>query len=176
MYRIMLVDDEEGILRALKRALAADKYKVELFTSSEGALKRAAEESFDLVISDYRMPKMDGVEFCSALGDIQPDIIRIILSGQSDFDAMINAIKSAKIYRFIGKPWHDLDLRVSVAQALSHRDAEQENLRLAEQVRTQQTQIDRQQQILDQLEADSPGISHVERAEDGSIIINDENL
>lgn len=176
MYRIMLVDDEEGILRALKRVLASENYELETFSIPEEALERAKVSNFDMVISDYRMPKMDGVVFLSEFKQIHPDAVRIILSGYSDLDALIGAVNQAEIFRFISKPWHDFELKAVIVQALSHYCVNRENKRLAEQVRRQQTQLERQKQILHKLEIESPGISQVNWAEDGSIIINDDDL
>ena len=74
MYRIMLVDDEENVLNALRCKLAHLSYEVETFSQPRQALARAGEVSFDLVISDYRMPSMDGVTLVKELKKIQPNI------------------------------------------------------------------------------------------------------
>lgn len=126
MYRILLVDDEPNILSALRRCLAAidageldgEALKVEMFTSPEKALERSEEQDFDLVISDYRMPGMDGVEFLSAMMELQPAVPRMICSGYADRDAIIAAVNEVQLARFIGKPWVDEELAAAVVALL----------------------------------------------------------
>lgn len=175
MYRLMIVDDEEGILKALRRELMPEGYKIDLFTKSVDALERAREVEYDLVISDYRMPEMNGVQFLSEFKKIQPDAGRIILSGYTDFEAIMAAINKAEIYRFISKPWHDYELKSTVAQTLEYSAILAENRRLADEVRRQQNELDKQKNVLKRLEAQSPGITQVQWAADGSIIIGDED-
>jgi DNA-binding NtrC family response regulator len=126
MYRILLVDDEPNILSALRRCLASidvgeldgEALKVEAFTSPEQALERSEEQDFDLVISDYRMPSMDGVEFLSAMMELQPAVPRMICSGYADRDAIIAAVNEVQLARFIGKPWTDEELVSAVITLL----------------------------------------------------------
>jgi DNA-binding NtrC family response regulator len=170
--RILMVDDEENILRALRRALAPEGYQVEDFTRPQAALERARSVDFDLVISDYRMPGMDGVAFLRAFKGIRPDAARIIVSGQTDLEGLQAAINQAEIYRFISKPWEQYDLRTTIRQALAHRAVEIENRRLADRVRRQQTQLDEQGRLLDRLEKEFPGISDVRRTADGAVVLD----
>lgn len=185
MYRVMLVDDEPNILNALRRLFSSfsaeeagsSRFQVEIFASPAEALKRAGEGSaFDLVISDYRMPEMDGVAFLKAFRTIQPHAERLILSGYADLDALVGAINQAQIYRFIAKPWHDYELKAVVAQALAHHDLLMENQRLADQVRMQRGIISKQEMALRRLEEESPGITRVHWGDDGSVILDEENL
>lgn len=185
MYRIMLVDDEQNILNALRRLFASsgfnetgdEKYQVETFVSPWLALQRAGDGvKFDLVISDYRMPEMDGVVFLKAFRQIQPHAERLILSGYADLEALVGAINEAQIFRFIAKPWHDYELKSAVAQALAHRDLLRDNQRLADQVRLQRGTISKQEMALRRLEEESPGITKVHWGEDGSVIFDDAEL
>lgn len=130
MQRILLVDDEQNVLNALRRELAGT-YEVETFTSPQGALQRARETDFALVVSDYRMPDMDGVAFLEIFGQLQPDAVRLILSGQADIEALIKAINVTHIYRFLPKPWSEADLKVNILQGLVYREAILENRRIA---------------------------------------------
>lgn len=120
MSRILLVDDERNILNALQRELK-DDYEVEAFSSPVEALIRCNNASFDLVISDYKMPEMDGVTFLRKLGNIQPDAARLLLSGQVDIDALVSAINETHIFRFLVKPWDKIELKNSIEQALAFR-------------------------------------------------------
>lgn len=181
MHRIMLVDDEPNILAALRRLLARthgpdalSPYNVEEYVSPVAALARAGEVAFDLVISDYRMPEMSGVEFLKRLVELQPRIARLILSGFADLDGLVGAINEARIDRFIAKPWHDGELLVAVERALEHRRATLENERLADLVRVQSGRMTRQEMELRRLEAEYPGTTRVRHAADGSIEIGDD--
>ena len=170
MQHIMLVDDDENVLRALKRVLAQDHYHIETFNSGTEALKRIkAGGEFDLAISDYRMPGMDGVFFLTTLNQLRPGILRMVLSGYTDLDALLGAINEAHIFRFLTKPWHNYELRTTVAHALMHHAVLMENQRLANQVRAQREELER-------LEAEHTGIMHVRRHQDGSIIMDEEGL
>jgi response regulator RpfG family c-di-GMP phosphodiesterase len=183
MYRIILVDDEINILSSLKRALLTipfddldgDRPEIETFISARQALARIAGKPVDLVISDFRMPEMSGVEFLAEVIRVQPDIARLVLSGQADLEAVIDAINRVQIHRFIGKPWHDFELKSAVIQALAARALVLENRRLADLVRVQYAKISRRDAELRRLELESPGITHLELTADGRILIDDEN-
>lgn len=174
MYKIMLVDDEENVLRALRRTLAMEPYEVEICHSGVEALTQIESADFDLVLSDYRMPDMDGVVLLTECRKRRPDMARLILSGYADLEALTGAINDAQIYRFISKPWQDYDLKAAIFNALSHRAVLLDNQRLADQVRKQQSQLNRQRRLLARLETEAPGITKVQWAEDGSVILDDE--
>lgn len=144
MYRIMIVDDEENVLKALKRLLTAApcyhegvtyKLEVETYTSPRAALERAQETPFAVFISDFRMPDINGTEFLTQVCRLQPDSVRMILSGYPDLDGLVDAINQARIARFIAKPWNDYDLISIIGQALAYRDMLLENRRLADECR-----------------------------------------
>lgn len=175
MHKILLVDDEENVLRALKRALATEPYEIVTCRSGVEALALLENTEVDLVLSDYRMPEMDGVAFLTECRTHRPDMARLILSGYADLEALTGAINSAQIYRFINKPWQDYDLKAAIFNALAHRTVLLDNRRLADQVRRQESQLNRQRRLLEQLEAEAPGITKVRWAEDGSVILNDED-
>ena len=126
MYRILLVDDEINVLSALKRVLSridideldGERPEVETFVSARQALSRIAHAPVDLIVADFRMPETDGIAFLTEAVLLQPDVARLILSGNADFDAVIDAINRVQIFRFIAKPWHDFELKSSVVQAL----------------------------------------------------------
>ena len=135
MYRIMLVDDEENILNSLNRALRKQRdWEIETYDKPTEALKRARTTSFDLFLSDFRMPDMNGVQFLTEIRELQPESMRLILSGYTDLEALVGAINQAEIYRFITKPWQDLEVIATIGQALQFRDILVENRRLADQV------------------------------------------
>lgn len=129
MYRVMLVDDEPNILSALRRSLAeidaddldGDTLAFETFTSPEAAIERGDEQDFDLVISDYRMPSMNGVEFLARIMESQPSAPRMIISGLADRDAIIAAVNEVHLARFLEKPWDDTALRNAVVSILGNK-------------------------------------------------------
>jgi two-component system, probable response regulator PhcQ len=185
MSRIMIVDDEESILKALKRVMRAApcvfgnktyNLEVETFSSSVAALEHARTEAFDLFISDYRMPELDGVEFLKAVKQIQPDSARLILSGYADLNALVRAVNEVGIDRFIGKPWNDYDLMSAIAQALAHRELVIENRELANLVRLEMGDKTPEQIEAERLERMEPGITEVNWGPDGSVILDPDLL
>jgi two-component system probable response regulator PhcQ len=183
MSRLMIVDDEEAILRSLRRLLLAVPctYKqhtyaleVEIFASPRQALERARHAAFDLFLVDFRMPEMDGVAFLKAVKAVQPEAMRIVISGYADLNALVGAINEAEIYRFLPKPWNDYELVSAIAQALSYRDLALENQRLADQVRQQQGKMTPQELEMKRLEALEPGLTKVNWGPDGSVVLDEE--
>jgi DNA-binding NtrC family response regulator len=139
-HRILIVDDELPIVNAVRRELLTapfgrHQFDIETFTNPLTALDRAATQEFEVVISDYRMPEMDGLSFLKALTPLQPDCVRIVLSGQTDFEALIRMINETHIYRFIPKPWNDYFLKSSLSQAIDFRTVRLENRALANRLR-----------------------------------------
>ncbi|MGK7346470.1 MAG: response regulator [Candidatus Nitrospinota bacterium M3_3B_026] len=141
MYRIMVVDDEKEFLGLAQKLLSKD-YAVEVFDSPLKALERADQQTFDAVISDYRMPEMDGVKFLKVFKERQPNAARIILSAYQDKDELIGAINEAQIYRFLSKPCNVMELVMTIAQAIAHRGLLLEREQLAEKVKTQAAEIE----------------------------------
>lgn len=178
MTHLLLVDDEPNILASLRRCLLSKdefqdqlpSYQITLHTSPAAALAEAEHQAFDLVLSDYRMPGMDGVTFLNELRIIQPDIISIILSGMTDLQGLLRAINEAHIHRFIPKPWEEYELRAAIGGALAVRSLQLENQRLADELRKQNNQAHLQRLELERLERECPGITQVKFAADGSIV------
>lgn len=105
--KILLVDDEQNVLQGYIRQLRQEREQLEIFTADSGkrALEiLAAEGTFAVVISDFRMPVMDGVEFLERVNAEYPDTVRIMLTGQADFDSIIDVINRGNIFRFLTKP------------------------------------------------------------------------
>ncbi len=183
MYRVLLVDDETGIVSALRRVLVSipvedldgESPVIEGFTSAKEALGRASEMAFDLVVADYRMPEMSGVEFLSQLIKTQPDVARLILSAYADINAVISAVNEVHIFRFISKPWHDFELKSAVVQALAARALAVDNQRLADRLRVQEGRLSRREAELQRLERESPGITKLKRSSDGGIILDEDD-
>jgi response regulator RpfG family c-di-GMP phosphodiesterase len=129
---ILLVDDEENILSSLQRLLRREGYNVITTTSPGKALEIVRSEPVSLIISDQKMPEMGGTEFLARARDIQPEAIRIILTGYADINAAMAAINQGQVYRFITKPWNDLDFKANIKQAIDFYHLRRENQRLFE--------------------------------------------
>jgi YesN/AraC family two-component response regulator len=184
MSRILIVDDEESILKSLRRLLSLtpctageETYKltVDICSSPQEALEKAHHTAYDLVLSDFRMPVMNGVQFLKAMREIQPDAARLILSGYADLNGLIDAINEAGIVRFISKPWNDYELVATLGQVLALRDLSLENQRLADQARLAMGTISVEDIERKRLEASEPGITQVNWGPDGSVLL-DESL
>lgn len=175
MHRIMIVDDEINVLNALRRMLVANGFETEIFSNPGEALRRAQTANFDLVISDYRMPDMDGIRFLTEMKRLQPDAMRLILSGHADLEGLIGAVNAAEVFRFISKPWYDPDFIMCARQALEHREVLIENRRLADTVRSQRAELDLQRTALQKLESEYPDLIKVNWAEDGSIMLGEDD-
>ncbi|WP_293146961.1 MULTISPECIES: adenylate/guanylate cyclase domain-containing protein [unclassified Microcoleus] len=123
---IICVDDEKTILKSLKTELKealGNTYEIEIAEGGKDALELIAELLEDgyeipLIISDYVMPDMKGDELLRLVHEISPKTLKVMLTGQATIEAVGNAIKQAKLYRYIGKPWQTEDLRLTVTEAV----------------------------------------------------------
>lgn len=131
---LLLVDDEENILSSLRRLFRRDGYHIITASSAAEGLQRMVEGSVDVIISDQRMPGMTGVEFLRRAKDLYPDTVRMVLSGFTELQSIIDAVNEGAIYKFLTKPWDDNLLRSHVSEAFRHKEMADENRRLAREV------------------------------------------
>src|SRR5574343_90613 len=127
---VLLVDDEPAILSALRRLLRQDGYHILTAESGREGLELLSEYPVDLVISEMRMPEMNGAQFLEKDPHDYPDTVRILITGYAEIGATIDAINRGEIYRYIAKPWDDQELRLTLRKALEHHRLAQENQRL----------------------------------------------
>ncbi len=127
---VLLVDDEENILSSLRRVLRGEGYNVQIANGGEQALQILRSQPIDLVISDARMPGMDGATLLAEVQKHWPETMRILLTGYADISTTIRAINQGQIYRYISKPWDDDELRLTMRQALAYQHSERERVRL----------------------------------------------
>ncbi len=133
--RLLCVDDERNVLRALERVFMDEDYQVFTAPSGEEGLEvLAGNDPIQIVISDYRMPGLNGVDFLSQVCSRWPDTVRIVLSGYADTAAVVAAINEGQIYKFIPKPWNDDELKVTIANAVERFFLHQKNQQLMEQL------------------------------------------
>ena len=130
-----MVDDGPPILKALQRILRRDRYKIYSTTSPAEGFDILAKHKISLVICDQRMPEMSGAEFLTRVKEIHPTTIRIVLSGYSDLESIIDSINKGSIYKFLFKPWDDEQLRTHVREALDMHRVAEENAQLITQLR-----------------------------------------
>ncbi len=114
---ILIVDDETGIQSALHRLLRRDGYRVLKASGGEEGLALLAEHDVQVIISDQRMPGMSGAEFLSAVKELHPHTIRIILSGYTDLAVVTDAVNRGAVFKFLTKPWDDELLRANIRDA-----------------------------------------------------------
>jgi len=163
-HRLLLVDDSPQMLKSLLRVFHEDDYNILTADSAKKALKCLETENVELIISDYSMPEISGVDLLKLVKVKYPHIIRIMLTGLTEFDVIKEAINKGEIYRFFNKPVDDFELRLSVRYAFQQRDLEIENNVLKNKLKIHETQLEK-------LERDYPGITQKVTSPDGSIII-----
>jgi len=131
-HTLLFVDDELNILNSLKRLFRKENYQILTASSGQEGLEllKKTDESISLIISDQRMPEMNGAQFLEKAKEIFPDAIRFLLTGYSDIDAIVNAINKGEIHRYLAKPWNDNDLILQVRQAIEQYELVLENRRL----------------------------------------------
>lgn len=117
---LLIVDDDPHIISSLVRLLRLDGYHFLKAQTALEALELLALHPVQVVISDQKMPGMSGSELLSKVKDLYPDIIRIMLSGYTGVDSVIDAINRGEIFRFFTKPWDDKVLRDSIRDAFRH--------------------------------------------------------
>ncbi len=140
MQTILLVDDEQGILNALRRLFRNKDYVVHTALGGQEALALLAEEKVDLIISDMRMPEMDGAEFLQKAREAYPLTERILLTGFSEMELTVRAINDGGIYGYLSKPWDNQQVLELVENALEKRERNKfKNRALHSYKRRQQT-------------------------------------
>ncbi|HEV8322799.1 MAG TPA: adenylate/guanylate cyclase domain-containing protein [Myxococcota bacterium] len=141
--KILYVDDERENLDAFWRRFRRD-YDVVRATSGEEALALlGADGDIPVLITDQRMPGMTGVQLLERAAATHPDQVRIILTGYTDIDALIDAINTGKVYRYVSKPWDEAEMRITLRNAVESYDLRVQNKRLLDELRRQNEQLER---------------------------------
>ena len=140
---VLLVDDEENILKALQRLLMDEDFDIETATSGEAALEKLQSlENVGLIVSDQRMPGMNGAEFLGRSRDVFPHAQRILLTGYSDINATIEAINKGGAGRYLSKPWDDDELTQAIRDAVELYLQSAEKRRLNEIINRQNEDLE----------------------------------
>lgn len=151
-HTVIIVDDEQSILNSLKRLLREEQYSVVTALSGKEALEfLKGSPPVSLIITDYRMPQMDGIEFLKEIKRLYPETLRMVLTGYADTQIALDAINEGEVYRFITKPWSDDEIKITIAQALVQYDLFMDNRELIELVQ-------KNQEFLNQIKKEHPEI------------------
>lgn len=151
-HTVVIVDDEPHVLHALGRLLRGENYTLSTTTHPTEVVDVVRRAPVSLLISDYEMPELNGIELLKTVKAISPETIRMVLTGKADMKATVQAINEGEVFRFITKPWDDEDLKITIRHALMQYDLWADNRRL---VRTVAVQRD----ALREIEEQYPGIS-----------------
>ena len=142
VYKILIVDDEKANLRLLER-LFRRQYQIISASSGKEALELLVQHEIAVIISDQRMPEMTGIEFLKRAAAMRQHTVRIILTGYTEVEALVEAINSGVVYKYVTKPWINEDLQQTVSRALEHHETVKrqyeltvQNSRLTAQLKT----------------------------------------
>lgn len=166
--RLLIVDDEPSVLAALRRELRrqfADELLIETCADPALALTWVRAQPFDIVMSDLRMPEIDGLSFLSIVSAILPASVRIVLTGSSDFETAQRAINDAGVFRYLTKPWSEAELRSHLAAAIAIAVTSRQAGAAAAAAEDAQS-LERRR-----LEAIEPGITAVEWGPAGEVLM-----
>src|SRR5438477_7873051 len=159
-HTLLIVDDEEFVRNALARALRNEEFDVISADGPKAAWDAITTQPVDVVLSDFKMPRMNGLELLQRVREEYPDTIRIMLTGHADVDTVIGAVNGGEVYRFLTKPWNDEELKLVLRLAVAHLDSMRENRRLT-------AIVSKQAALIRGIEQNNPGISMVVRSKNG---------
>jgi len=139
---VLYVDDEINNLNSFK---AAFRRYFDIYTAISGdeALKILADKKVHIIITDQRMPGMTGIEFLESIIPIYPDTIRILLTGFSDINAVMDAINRGQVYKYLVKPWQNDELKMYIENALEIYNLRKENKDLARKLQLANLELER---------------------------------
>lgn len=159
---ILIVDDEKPVRTALRRALLDGDYHIKEAGCGLAALDILNSTPIKVVVSDERMPGMQGSELLATVALRWPETVRILLTGQASLEAAVRAVNQGEIYRFMIKPWNDLELRLAIQSGIKHYDLEMKNRKLLALVRSQGLRL------RGKWEGAGSETDHLDRGADGS--------
>ncbi len=160
MKRLLIVDDETPVLHALRRLLqrhfGPQQLGVEVCNDPLQALQRLQQARFDVLISDYRMPRLDGMTLLASARELDPRTVRMMLSAATDFGTVLAAVNRAGVFRYIPKPWSEPQLVADLRAALAFDPC----------AAPSSDELERRR-----LEALEPGITQVEWGPNGEVLM-----
>jgi response regulator RpfG family c-di-GMP phosphodiesterase len=139
--KLLFVDDEPNVLKSLHRLFRGPEYEIHLAESGMAGIEVLKTHDIDLIISDMRMPQMDGAEFLTLAAESWPDTLRILLTGYADISSTIAAVNHGRIYQYCTKPWEETELKSLVNNALEQKRMREERKQLFEIINQQNQQL-----------------------------------
>lgn len=139
--KILFVDDEVNILKTLNRLMSLEDFNCDYANSGKEGLELLEASKHDIIVSDMRMPEMNGDHFMALAKNIVPNSRRFILSGYADFDSMMNALNQGGVHQFISKPWDDDQLIETIKEAVEYVKVRKERDALAELTKKQANEL-----------------------------------
>lgn len=141
-HSILFVDDEKNVLASIKRVFFdEDQLDLSFAGGGEEGLAHLKTNGATVIVSDMRMPQMDGIEFLKRSREIAPDAVRMVLSAYADIDSIMQSINEGHVWRYITKPWNDGDLILSVKNAIDYYEKAMETKRLLLEVKEKNRQL-----------------------------------
>jgi YesN/AraC family two-component response regulator len=150
-YTVLFVDDEPFILSALTRLFHKDHMTILTASSGNEAMEIVQSREIQVLLTDNLMPGMSGIELARRVKDSSPNTVRVLMSGYSDIDAVLKALNIGEVFRFLLKPWTDMDMKTTVHLALAQ-------YRLMEQNRELLAELETAKQLLQIIQDDYPEI------------------
>ncbi len=142
---ILFVDDEENILKSIRRSLMDEPYEIFLANSGQQALEILENNKISVIVTDMRMPGMNGLELLEIVKKKYPDIVRIVLTGYAQVSTLIAAINSGQIYRYLVKPWKlEAEFKPALKQALEHYRLMKERNRIIKELKFKTIELQKQ--------------------------------
>ena len=138
---ILCVDDEPGIVRSIRRILKAEPVNVLIAASGPEALEILRKQSVSLILTDYRMPGMNGIEFLEQATPLCPDAFRMILTGYAEAHVLVDAVNRGQIYKILYKPFQEEDIKLTVRSGLEHHARNRENRALLDELGQRNKQL-----------------------------------
>ena len=164
---VLCVDDDPDMLEAVVRTIKTAGYHVLSADSPSQALQILGNQSVAVLVSDFEMPEMTGVELAVRARDLQPETVRMMLTGKNTVDTAVAGINIGEVFRFLSKPFQPDQLKREVAAAIEHH-------REVADVASERLTVVRRKRVLEALEGDFPGITAVPRDDDGAYLLDDE--
>lgn len=162
-HTILVVDDKEFFIEYIQRILSDENYNVISASSGQEGLDLLEKQKVSMVISEYKIPLMNGLEFLEKVRIIYPDILTIMVTDHADIELVIKAVNEAGVYKFLLKSWDDIDFKNTITKTLESLQVIKERDVLIRKVKTHEA-------TLKDLEKRYPGITKVEKDEDGYIL------
>jgi len=147
--KILVIDDEPDILKTLEMTLSQEGYHVTTATGGEAALEIFRRQTFELVITDMRMPGMDGIEVIRQVKDLDPDVEAIVLTGYATLENAVLSLRNVGAFDYLTKPLENIDeIFMAVEKALEKRRLTLENRALLQDLKDKEQELARQNRAL----------------------------